>query len=259
MFEIFKGKKNKTGTPVYKLPSGLRVYAVGDIHGRADLLRPLHEAIAQDADKAGPEIKHCVVYLGDYLDRGPYVRETIDELLYRLPAGFRAEYLMGNHEALFLAFLDDPSLLAFWLEIGGHSTLLSYQVQPPGSGFSEERAKAIRQEIIAAMPERHMAFLENLKPYVRMGDVVFVHAGIRPGIPLAQQSPADLFWTRSAFPDALTDHGMRVVHGHTINAEVEEAPGHIGVDTGAYATGILGCAVLEGADFRPLQLFRGEH
>lgn len=259
MFAFFRRKKTKTGRPVYRLPDGLRVYAVGDIHGRADLLRPLHAAIAQDADKAGPETDHCVVYLGDYLDRGPYVRETIDELRYWLPAGFRAEYLMGNHEALFLAFLDDPSLLAFWLEIGGHSTLLSYQVQPPESGFSDERAKAIRAEVIAAMPEHHMAFLGNLKPYVRMGDVLFVHAGIRPGIPMAQQSPADLFWTRSAFRDTRTDYGMRVVHGHTINAEVEEANGQIGVDTGAYATGILGCAVLEGADFRPLQLFREEH
>lgn len=256
MFAFFKKKKNKK--PIYRLPEGLRVYAVGDIHGRADLLRPLHDAIAQDADNAGTEIKNCVVYLGDYLDRGPYVRETIDELLSGIPKGFRAEYLMGNHEALFLAFLNDPSLLAFWLEMGGETTLLSYHVQAPASGFSKKRAADIREAVVAAMPESHLAFLENLKPYVHMGNAVFVHAGIRPGIPLAQQSPGDLFWMHSAFKDNPADNGMRVVHGHTITAEVKENSGHIGVDTGAYTTGILSCVVLEASGFRRLPIVRGE-
>lgn len=245
-------KRKKRCRPVYRLPEDLRVYAVGDIHGRVDLLRPLHEAMARDAEDAGCKMENRVVYLGDYLDRGPYVRETLEELQNGPPDGFHAEYLKGNHEELFLDFLRDPSFLSFWLEIGGSSTLMSYQLQPPAPGFPEKRAAAVRDELLAAMPPHHLAFLENLKPYILIGDVAFVHAGIRPGIPLARQSGEDLYWMRAGGPDAPGDCGVRVIHGHTISEDIVETPFRVGVDTGAYATGRLGCAVLEGETVRRL-------
>lgn len=241
--------KTKSREKVYQIPEGCRVYAIGDIHGRADLLERLHEIIVLHSE-ADPFKKNLAIYLGDYLDRGPFVRDTLDLLLSGLPSGFKTEYLHGNHEEFFLRFLEDPSILEMWVPLGGQSTLMSYGVQVPGKGFSPERARKVREELLQAMPREHLEFLMNLKPFFVIGDFVFVHAGIRPGIPLAEQKPEDLFWIRDDFLNSKVDHGYKVIHGHTIDEQVQKHFNRIGVDTGAYATGILSCAVLENSRIR---------
>jgi len=230
------------------VPEGVRVYAIGDIHGRADLLERLHQSIIKDANFS--EKENRVVYLGDYLDRGPCVKKAIDEVISGLPDTFQTEYLRGNHEDLFLNFLKDAEVLGVWLDLGGHSTLLNYGVQPPVAGFSPEQAEQIRQALLASVPEKHMAFLKTLKPYTQIGNYFFTHAGIRPGIHLQQQAEEDLYWIRNDFLESKTEHGAKIVHGHTIASRVQDCPNRIGVDTGAYATGVLTCAVLENDQVR---------
>ena len=233
----------KTTRNGYQLPPGRRVYAVGDIHGRVDLLGRLQRLIYRDASEHGG-VCHQVVYLGDYLDRGPYVKETVEALIV---ASNSLEHccLMGNHEQLFLKFLEDPALLEPWLGLGGQSTLMSYGVRAPGSGFSVQRAVQVRDALQAAVPSRHLEFLNNLKPFLKLGDYLFVHAGIRPDVPLEAQTSEDLFWTRSGGGAGGNGHGYRIVHGHTIREQPRVSENSIGVDTGAYATGILTCAVLQ--------------
>lgn len=256
MFAFLEKFKKKPVKQAYSIPSSCRVYAVGDIHGRADLLGELQNAIFRDARDSSQE-SNLIVYLGDYLDRGPYVRQTLEQLHLDLPPGFEARYLMGNHEELFLAFLRDPSVLEPWLELGGQMTLLSYGLRPPGFGCTLQRAEEVRQELWQAVPEKHLAFLRNLETSLQCGDYFFVHAGIRPGVPLEKQKPEDMCWIRDPFLSFSKDHGLRVVHGHTVQEEVQEHPNRIGVDTGAYATGILTCAVIEDSRLRYLSTASG--
>jgi serine/threonine protein phosphatase 1 len=241
--------RGKRPAPKQGIPKGRTVYAVGDIHGRADLLLRLYALILEDAGKTGPSEK-TIIYLGDYLDRGPYVRETLDLLTSDPLRGFDSHYLLGNHERLFLSFLEDPRTLQLWMDLGGQSTLLSYGVQPPGSGFPPQRAEQIRREIITAMPRKHHRFLHQLELYLQLGDYLFVHAGIRPGISLEKQNAEDLLWIRDEFLASKAEHPLRVVHGHTIREEIQNRPNRIGIDTGAYATGNLTCAVFENFQVR---------
>ena len=244
MLNLFEKFFKKPARAEYRLPRGSRVYAVGDIHGRADLLKNMHRLIEEDAAR-DPVPENVLVYLGDYIDRGVFVREVLDMLCSDVLVGFRHIFLKGNHEKLFLDFEQDPSLLELWIELGGGSTLHSYQVQVPGSGFSLERANQVRDELLQSMPKKHVDFLKNLKPFARMGDILFVHAGIRPEAALEKQEPEDLLWIREDFLSSEIDFGLRVIHGHTISRQVQELPNRVGIDTGAYATGILTCAVLE--------------
>lgn len=241
LFRTFCGPGQQTR---HRLPEGQRVYAVGDVHGRADLLRRLHKAIVRDAGRS-PDRDNTVVYLGDYLDRGHMVRETLEEAAGGLPDSFDSIFLRGNHEQMFLDFLDDPALLETWLGLGGQATLLNYGVRPPAQGFCTGRAEEVRDNILQAMPDEHLRFLGLLRPVERIGDYVFVHAGIRPGVALDRQSEGDLFWIRDEFLASQRDHGLRVVHGHTIQDRPTARANRISVDTGAYATGVLSCAVLE--------------
>ncbi len=251
MISILKRLRRRDRQADYQLPQGLRVYAVGDVHGRADLLSQLHSMIIQDAG-SNPGQQMQVVYLGDYLDRGPYVRQTLDELLSGLPSSFGADYLMGNHERLFMAALEDPSLMELWLELGGQTTLLSYGVQAPGSGFSMQRAQEVQEALLEAIPQDHLNFIKNLRQFLHIGDFLFVHAGIIPGKPLAAQTEDELLWIRDEFLSCGKDFGVKVVHGHTVSESVQEFHNRIGIDTGAYATGVLTCAVIEGAQVRYL-------
>lgn len=238
----FKTKKNPSGE--FRIPEGRRVYAVGDIHGRADLLEKMHEIIAADA-KAHSHKDLLMVYLGDYLDRGPYVRETIDLLLTGRPRGFESVHLMGNHEQILLNFLKKPDILSMWLGVGGLSTLMSYGLKPPGSGFTAENAHDLCDELQEKMPREHLDFITNLRPSHQVGDCMFVHAGIRPHVAMEEQNPEDFYWIRDEFLNSEFDHGKLIIHGHTISENIQQHSNRIGVDTGAYATGILSCAVLE--------------
>jgi serine/threonine protein phosphatase 1 len=226
------------------IPENQRVYAVGDIHGRADLVERMHEIIISDAAEHSDN-KNFIIYLGDYLDRGPYVRETIDLLLTAQSPGFECVYLMGNHEQIFLNFLGEPSILSMWLGVGGGSTLMSYGLKPPGSGFSAEKAHKVRDELREKIPAEHIGFIKNLRQSFLAGDYLFVHAGIRPAVPIEDQTPEDLYWIRDEFLNSDADHGQMVIHGHTISEDIQHFSNRIGIDTGAYASGVLSCAVLE--------------
>ena len=251
MFSFLRKSGRSRKAPVYRIPPGRRVYAVGDIHGRADLLGQLHREIIRDAERETGE-GNLVVYLGDYIDRGGMVRQVVDELIAGPPAGFQAVYLRGNHEEMLLRFLEDVSILDTWLALGGQATLLSYQVAAPASGFSAERALATRDAFVEALPAAHLDFFRGLQTRFQLGDYFFAHAGVRPGVALDDQDAADLLWIRDEFLGSQEHFAARVVHGHSIQPEPQLLPNRIGLDTGAYATGVLSCAVLEGDQVRML-------
>ena len=229
-----------------RVPGGERVYAVGDIHGRADLLVQLQEQILADAAGRSPA-RQTVVYLGDYVDRGPQSPVVIDRLIDAPLAGFTSVHLLGNHEDIMLRFHDgDVSVAASWLQYGGRQTLASY-------GIEYDRLPSLavlRQRMAHGVPARHFEFMRGLRLKHRVGDYLFVHAGIRPGIGLERQLRDDLLWIREPFLDSSADHGAVVVHGHSIAVEPQIGPSRIGIDTGAFATGRLTALALEGEERR---------
>ncbi len=244
---ISRRKPDPAWTP--QLPAGIRVYAIGDIHGRVDLLRRLHDMIAADAAKA-PHLDRRVVYLGDYIDRGMDSRQVIDLIMTQPPAGLTPILLKGNHEAAMLDFMERPESGPAWLDYGGLSTLFSYGVSVPRPPLAPDGAAALSTELAARVPADHRAFLANLRVAADIGDYFFVHAGVRPGVPLAAQTESDLLWIREDFLKSSADHGKMIVHGHTIVPEPDIRPNRIGIDTGAFVTGRLTCLVLEGASRR---------
>jgi serine/threonine protein phosphatase 1 len=227
--------------PPYTAPEGVRVYAVGDVHGCLDELNQLLESI--DKDLAGNQVESHLVFLGDLVDRGPHSAGVIDRLLERgLPTN-RWDCVMGNHEEIMLAcFAGRSELSESWLRYGGVQTLESY-----GLNAAEIFAPAfdLQAAMRKAIPPKHIRFLQSLADYVQLGDYLFVHAGIRPNVPLERQSSRDLRWIRNGFLEVQTDHAMMVVHGHTIVPEVDFRPNRIAVDTGCYVTGKLSALVLE--------------
>jgi serine/threonine protein phosphatase 1 len=225
-----------------RIPAGRRVYAVGDIHGRADLLAELFKRIDDDL-RSRPKTNAIQVFLGDYIDRGPHSREVIDLLLARR-GSHRTMFLKGNHEDCVLRVLTDPSAFSEWKMIGGLSTILSYGVVAIGHHDTQSHSR-MAAAVAEAIPESHHSFLRSLKLSFSVGDYFFAHAGVRPGIPLATQSPQDLLWIRDDFLLHEEDFGKIIVHGHTPAMEPEIRRNRINIDTGAYATGRLTCLVLE--------------
>jgi serine/threonine protein phosphatase 1 len=228
-----------------------RLYVIGDIHGRADLLDRMVAAIGRDL--AARPIENCLtVTLGDYIDRGPDSRGVLERLTRNpFPTEFVA--LKGNHEDLLAMFLRDPSTGEHWRRIGGLETLHSYgiDVGPLMRGRDYGRAA---QAFLAAVPPQHLAFLASLRLTLTVGRYFLCHAGVRPGVPLERQSEEDLLWIRDEFLDSRADFGKRVVHGHTPTLEPELLPNRINVDTGAFMTGLLTCAVIEQDDVRFLSV-----
>jgi serine/threonine protein phosphatase 1 len=227
-----------------RLPEGIRVYAFGDIHGRSDLLKEMFTVI--DADIArNPVSRPIEVFLGDYIDRGPNSAYTLDLLIER---SFYREtvFLKGNHEAYFLEVLSDPAKLEDWRQFGGLQTLMSYGIQPTFSPNTNEQTDLIRA-LVEVMPGNHLKFLQSLKPSFLCGDFFFVHAGVRPGIPLKEQQEADLLWIRNEFLDSDENFGKFIVHGHTPVRQPDIRPNRINIDTGAYATGNLTLLTIQGS------------
>lgn len=225
---------------------GRIVYAVGDIHGRLDLLETLTQAILRDVAKSAPSVRPLVVFVGDYVDRGANSRGVIDALLAvsREPA-FEVEALRGNHEAAMLGFLMDVDTGPVWSSWGGDATLRSYGVTPPPQNAPLFEWEDARSAFASALPDTHVAFLHGLPLSLMVGGYLFVHAGIRPGVAIERQAPEDLLMIRSPFLEQAKPLGRVVVHGHTPEAEPYVSPVRIGVDTGAYATGVLTAARLE--------------
>lgn len=233
-------------------PDGVCVYAVGDIHGRMDLLCDLQAQIREDAIGVGAA-RNVVVYVGDYVDRGLQSRGVIDCLLQDPLPGFESVYLKGNHEAAMLKFLDVTDIGPDWLAYGGDATLYSYGVNVPRSPLTQEKLRTMQAELLQKISDRHLDFLRNLRLFHEEGDYYFAHAGVLPGRSLYEQSEEDLLWIRDAFLFSAEDFGKVVVHGHTITSEPEFRSNRIGIDTGAFASGKLTALVLEGETQRTLQ------
>jgi serine/threonine protein phosphatase 1 len=218
-------------------PRGWRAYAVGDIHGRLDLLDQLLEKIEEDLERR-PARKVLLVFVGDLIDRGPNSAQVIERLrTYEKPV-VETVFILGNHEEVLLRVLrGEADLLTKWRWFGGTECLQSYGVDTAKlAGLSDEEALEV---VRGAIPETHVKFLETFDDSCRFGDYLFVHAGIRPGVEIDQQRQSDLRWIREPFLFDETDHGFVVVHGHTIRPEVEMRPNRIGIDTGAYRSGVL--------------------
>jgi serine/threonine protein phosphatase 1 len=221
-----------------RLGPGDRVYAIGDVHGRSDLLDRLYRLIRLDADNEPPG-RRVVVHLGDYVDRGPDSRGVIERVMAPPLPGFQPVALIGNHDFMMRAFLADPRQVGpGWMMNGAAATLASYGVDPPQRIEGGELERAAR-DLDAALPARHRAFLDRLAPLYRDDRFLFVHAGIRPGIAPEAQTLDDLIWIREEFLDSPADHGAIVVHGHSITREPDFRPNRIGIDTGAYRSGRL--------------------
>lgn len=242
---LFASRRPKTSA-IPAVPDDHRVYAIGDIHGRADLLQQMHRQIGEDA-AAAEAAQRTVIYLGDYVDRGMQSREVIDLLLDEPLVGFDSVHLMGNHEEFLLAFAHDLSSARSWLYNGGDTTLHSYGVVVPAVVRQDLDLAEARDAFFASLPARHLDFFRSLRLYHEIGDYFFVHAGVRPGVPLQGQSHDDMLWIRQEFLRSNADFGRIVVHGHSITREVDVQPNRIGIDTGAYNSGILSCLVLQGA------------
>jgi serine/threonine protein phosphatase 1 len=226
-----------------KLPEGIRVYAVSDIHGCADLLQDVFAAIDHHLARAGPA-RALHVFMGDYIDRGPASRQTIDLLIER-SRRHESIFLKGNHEAFLSEVLQDASRLEAWKEYGGFQTLMSYGLAPsikPDRGEQNELVRALQH----GMPKHHHHFFSKLRTGFFCGDFFFVHAGVKPGVPLRRQREEDLLWIRDEFLQSDADFGKFIVHGHTPVSKPEIRPNRINIDTGAYATGTLTLLTIQG-------------
>lgn len=233
------------------VPGDQRIYCIGDIHGRADLLHVLHEEIRRDAKHHKGE--KTIVYLGDYVDRGEQSCQVIDTLIAQPLKGFNTVFLRGNHERAMLDFIAFPGAAAAWLTFGGREALVSYGIALDHIP-SMQHVGELGKQLENALPDTHREFLtETCEDSWQCGSYYFVHAGIRPGIPLEKQKQEDKLWIRDEFLDSTINHGCIVVHGHSISAEPQILPNRIGIDTGAYHTGVLTCLVLEGERQRLIQ------
>jgi serine/threonine protein phosphatase 1 len=226
------------------LPEGERIYAIGDVHGRADLLKRVRDHIA--IDLVTRPIGHAtIVTLGDYVDRGPASKTVLDHLASRTFFPARLIALGGNHDLLFRDFLLRPELGEHWRSMGGVETLKSYDVPTKDFRLGKNLGK-VAAIFGNVLPDAHRRFLLNLPLHFEMGDYFFCHAGVRPDRPLDQQVEPDLIWIRDEFLRSEQDFGKVVVHGHTPVEQPQVRFNRVGIDTAAYATGRLTCAVIEG-------------
>jgi serine/threonine protein phosphatase 1 len=227
----------------YEVPDGQRVYAIGDIHGRRDLLDELITLIEQDSAQR-PFAESLIIFLGDLVDRGPDSRGVVERAMELRSWFFPTRFLMGNHEEVFLrALRGDKRALRLLLRIGGRETLLSYGVST--RDYTNLDFEELLDLIISKVPDEHIEFLGSFETSIEIGDYLFVHAGIRPGVSIEAQSAADMRWIRDEFLRHRDSHGKLVVHGHSVSEDIDIRPNRIGIDTGAYASGRLTAIGLE--------------
>jgi len=251
---VFSRLFAKPAPPPPASAGGRLIYAVGDVHGRLDALEPLVEIIAQDALAAPPAERPLLIFLGDYVDRGPASAPVVEHVLKLMAqSAFEVRTLKGNHEEALLQFLDEPAFGPIWAEHGGRATLASYGVSPPLARDDEAGWEAACAAFAAALPAAHLAFYRSLELMITVGDYAFVHAGVRPGVPLDQQVERDLLWIRTEFTAAKGPFDKVVVHGHTALEEPQISRHRMGVDTGVYATGVLTAVRLDDAGHKILQ------
>lgn len=230
------------------VPAHTPTYAVGDVHGQISQLRAaIAWIVGRATEQAAQGLSPKVVFLGDYVDRGEDSRAVLDCLTgveTEFPA-IQWTFLAGNHEAAMLGFLDDPVEHAPWMDFGGAETLLSYGIRPPIDTGVDALRKA-RDQLADTLPAAHLRFLRQLGHSHQWGDYLFVHAGLRPGVPLERQTTTDMLWIRNEFIDTPHWYGKCVVHGHTIETQPSLHPWRIGIDSGAYRGGPLSCLALTG-------------
>jgi serine/threonine protein phosphatase 1 len=231
---------------VFKLPSGMRAYAVGDIHGKDKLLAKMLRAIEEDA-KQHPDKRIVQIFLGDYIDRGIGSKEVIDLLMSPPPANHKRVCLMGNHEEALLHFLEDPNILRDWANFGGYATLISYGIPIPDSMLPGKLA-IVRDALKRNIPERHLEFFNTLKLTHELGDYLFVHAGVHPRNKLSEQKPEHLLWIRSPFLDHKGYFDQYIVHGHTPVAAPEIHKNRANLDVSGASINSLCCLVMDGID-----------
>jgi len=234
-----------------RIPVGQAVYAIGDIHGRLDLLDDLLERIREDAMRLPPDTHRCLIFLGDYIDRGSESRGVVERVLADPLPEFATVRLMGNHEEAILAFLDGESDGLDWLTFGGLETLMSYGVPLRSLPQTAEGVRSLRASLTAAVPTHHVRFFRTCVLHHSVGDYLFVHAGVRPGMALERQTPTDLMWIRDDFLRARNPlPGRVVVHGHTICDFPQDRDHRINIDTGAFVSDRLTCVALRGSERR---------
>lgn len=240
-YSVWKGSKSRSKRRP-ALPAGIRIYAVGDVHGRLDLLEKTMARV--DASLARSSAENAFeIYLGDYIDRGPQSRQVLDRLISR-SAERNTIFLKGNHETYVPQFLENPAILSDWRQYGGLETLMSYGLKPSINANAAEQIE-LAEALKVTIPQHHHEFLENLKLFIACGDFFFVHAGVKPRVPLSQQREEDLLWIREDFLLFEEDFGKVIVHGHTPVREADIRPNRINIDTGAYATSRLTCIMIE--------------
>lgn len=242
--------------PPSAIPPGERIYAIGDIHGCLEPLVALLDRIDEDDVRRGPA-QTTLVLLGDLVDRGPHSCEVLDLAIALAAERPSTRFLMGNHEELFLTALEEGGeALRLFCRVGGRETVLSYGLSP--DDYEAMDYEELRAWIAAHVPARHRDFIAGMEGLVEIGDYAFVHAGVRPNVPLDRQKPEDLRWIRQPFLGHKGRFERMVVHGHTISPQVDRQAGRIGIDTGAYVTGCLTALGLEGTDSWLLQTERHE-
>jgi serine/threonine protein phosphatase 1 len=234
-----------------RAPDGTAIYAIGDVHGRADLLDEMLRRIELDARDNPGDRRRFVVCLGDYVDRGPASRQVLETLSQAPMSGFDLVALRGNHDQAMLDYLEGRGSGAEWLSYGGSETLMSYGIALREIAALGPGGPALRERVLAAVPARHVGFLRGCALHCLIGDYLFVHAGVRPGVALDAQDARDLLWIRDEFLQARRPlPGKVVVHGHTIAGQPETLEHRINVDTGAFFSGRLSAVVLRDTDRR---------
>jgi serine/threonine protein phosphatase 1 len=244
---LIRRKKPEESAPAASVGKGRRVYAIGDIHGRLDLLNALLERIHADSVTRGKAESH-LIFLGDLVDRGPNSAGVVRRAQTLATGGRAIRFLKGNHEEMFLdAARGDLQMLQFFMRIGGRETLLSYGLS--ANDLDRFDIEELGDWMLNNVPREDIDFLEDFEDMIEIGDYVFVHAGIRPKVPLSEQTSTDLRWIREEFLSWRRPHGGKIiVHGHTITQGVDEHPNRIGIDTGAYYSGRLTAIGLEGTE-----------
>ncbi len=240
--------------PSGRTPPGTVVYAIGDIHGRCDLLEAIQRGIAVDA-KLRPARRRVIVYLGDYISRGGDSRGVVEMVRGHQLDGSEVVTLKGNHEDLLLRYLGGDFVAAkHWFDYDGLDALSDFGVETVDRQARDDATvELLRRRFAAALTPRELEFFRGLRVSHREGSYHFVHAGVRPGVALDSQTDHDQMWIRERFLNSGDDHGATVIHGHCIAAEPEIRANRIGIDTGAYRSGVLTCLVLDGTERAFLQ------
>ena len=252
MRNIYKKITDRNKVPsTFSIPENTRLYCIGDIHGRADLLTDIHKLIIEDAENYSGE--KIIVYLGDYIDRGLQSKEVVDLLINKPLPEFKSIYLRGNHEQVLLDFLNvDPGIVVQWFNFGGEETLFSYGVSIQGKA-TRNTIQELQQQLSEKIPESHLHFFIQSQFCYQLGDYFFVHAGVKAKVALDRQSESDMMWIRDKFLNSDFQFNKMIVHGHSVVEEPEQKKNRIAIDTGAYFSGRLTSLVLDGEQRRFLQ------